>query len=98
MAEEREERFSASLGREISKGILRGLWDFALYALLVISCVSVIWNALGLGMDDSDTGPWKRSGFAVRTDALTGRQYLESSKGFLTPRIGTDGQQIIVKR
>lgn len=97
MAEGREERFSESLGREISKGILRGMADFALYAFLAISCVSMIWNALGLGMDDSDSSPWKRSGFAVRTDALTGRQYLESSKGFLTPRIGADGQQIIVK-
>ncbi|WWT39557.1 hypothetical protein [Microcystis phage Mae-JY02] len=44
--------------------------------------------------DDTDNPP-ARSGMIIRTDCLTGRQYLADGKGGLTPRIGSDGQQII---
>lgn len=44
-------------------------------------------------MDNSDTSLAKRSGFVIRTDALTGCQYLDGEHGVI-PRTGTDGRQI----
>ena len=50
---------------------------------------------LPINRDDSDPGEWgERSGVAVRTDALTGCQYLEAMNGGLTPRIDNNGKQI----
>ena len=43
--------------------------------------------------DDSD-GPNGRSGLAVRTDALTGCQYLEGSRGGVTPRLDRLGKRV----
>lgn len=44
--------------------------------------------------DDTDSGT-DRSGLIIRTDCLTGRQYLADGLGGLTPRIGADGLQIV---
>lgn len=46
-------------------------------------------------LDSTDNPNGHRSGLAVLTDCLTGRQYLMAYKGGLTPRIGKDGQQMI---
>jgi hypothetical protein len=41
---------------------------------------------------DSCDGDGHRCGLRVRTDALTGCQYLESPAGSLTPRLARDGR------
>jgi hypothetical protein len=64
-------------------------WAVVLYFSVVLI------GKLPISRDDSDPGEWgKRSGVAVRTDALTGCQYLEAVSGGLTPRIDSAGKQI----
>jgi hypothetical protein len=61
------------------------------WALLII----VLIGKSPAARDDSDPGTWgPRSGLVPRTDSLTGCQYLESSRGALTPRLNRDGQHI----
>lgn len=44
---------------------------------------------------DTTDGEWpNRSGMRPRTDALTGCQYLETSGGGITPRIGSRGRHL----
>lgn len=47
--------------------------------------------------DSTDDPDGHRSGLAVLTDCLTGRQYLMAYKGGLTPRLTEDGHQMIEK-
>lgn len=42
---------------------------------------------------DSTDGK-NRSGMELRTDAMTGCQYLEGSRGGLTPRLDGDGRHV----
>lgn len=46
---------------------------------------------------DSDMPDSRRSGVLVRHDALTGCQYLEGSRGGLTPRLDATGKQVCKK-
>ena len=45
-------------------------------------------------LDSTDNPNGKRSGLIIRTDCLTGGQYLVASTGGVTPRLGRDGMQI----
>ena len=62
-------------------------------------CFMLVWVFLWLfgmtsfGRDSTDPAHGGRSGLKIKTDALTGCQYLESSHG-LTPRLGRNGEQI----
>lgn len=49
-----------------------------------------------LGRDDSDEQGWfgARSGMSPMTDRLTGCQYLSTSSGGITPRLGADGRHL----
>jgi len=44
--------------------------------------------------DRDDTDGQKRSNMALRTDYGTGCQYLESSRGAITPRLSVDGKHV----
>lgn len=62
----------------------------ALVALAVVaSSLSMI-----VPTDNSDVDYLNRSGMSIRTDALTGCQYLESTKGGLTPRMDSNSKQV----
>jgi hypothetical protein len=63
------------------------------WAVIGIVSAFLIGEFTDIGRDDSDTAT-SRSNMAVRTDALTGCQYLESSKGLLSPRLRGDGEQV----
>lgn len=79
----------------ITEGIKGAIkWFAALYFLgIVLLAVGIVaFNHLS-PRDSSDTET-ERSGMTVRTDALTGCQYLESSKGFLTPRLDGDNMPV----
>ena len=53
----------------------------------------VIVGKFPIGRDDTDQGEWGgRGGMALRTDSMTGCQYLEASGGGLTPRISASGK------
>jgi hypothetical protein len=77
-------------GRWFAQGVLQELaLIYAIgFALLVV--LTLIFSGQ---RDDSDTAD-KRSGMKPRRDALTGCEYLETSKGAITPRLGRDGKQV----
>ncbi|MCE6958373.1 hypothetical protein LAZ40_04790 [Cereibacter sphaeroides] len=78
-------------------GILRGLARGLGGAITIGLIVSALW-IVTLFMpsperDSTDMGE-TRSGITVRTDGLTGLQYLETTRGGLTPRLRSDGRQM----
>lgn len=77
-------------------------WRLVLLASLLFGVVLIIGapidyvrDRFSLGLDSSDQqDPVRRSGLRIKTDYLTGCQYLETPAGHLTPRRGQDGRQI----
>lgn len=61
--------------------------------ILVLLIIQGAYSFFDIGKDDSDSAE-KRSDMSVRTDYKTGCQYLESSKGELTPRLQKDGTHL----
>lgn len=80
--------------------IFLGLKKFTIWFCMwfVISLViSFLFNRFtDIGRDDSDSKT-EKSGVKVVTDHLTGLQYLETSRGGITPRLDIDGKQVISK-
>lgn len=75
-------------------------YNFALGAALFIVTVTVVVPAafqyVGIHVgpyDDSDNG-FVKSGLKIRSDHLTGCEYLESWSGSLMPRVDRDGKQV----
>lgn len=96
MSDNRESNFSERMGDAVAQGILRGVGFCIIVGIIAALGLTALRNWTGASMDDSDRDSWHRSGMVVRTDALTGRQYLESSAGHLVPRLGANGLQIVV--
>ncbi len=71
--------------RQFKKDLLGGV--------LVLLLIQGAYLFFDIGKDDSDSED-KRSDMSVRTDYKTGCQYLESSKGELTPRLQKDGTHL----
>ena len=79
---------------DIFENLKRYTW-WALSWYTVASIIIGLINLSSLGRDDSDPDRYgDRSGLRVRTDSLTGCQYLESSKGNLIPRLDRTMQHI----
>lgn len=68
------------------KGALKAVSGQVLFAMFLLFVWYVIRLSLGIGMDDSDSGPWGRSGLTVHTDAKTGIQYLSDGHGGMVRR------------
>lgn len=66
--------------------------------LCVVLILLFLWGVgvdfMKIGLDTTDTSDGARSGMDLRTDHGTGCQYLESTGGGLTPRLGRDGKQV----
>lgn len=62
--------------------------------LVAAAVVAALLTGCDQGSDNSDMPDGRKSGVAVRYDALTGCQYLEGTRGGLTPRMGRDGKQV----
>lgn len=71
-------------------------WVFGMLRLMFFIFTAILGvNLSPVGRDDSDPGEWgRRSGISVRTDHLTGCQYLESWGGGLTPRVDREGRHL----
>lgn len=69
--------------KNLITGIIIGL---VVIAMLISSCRP---------HDDSDRADGKRSGMNIRTDYKTGVQYLETSRGGITPRLHPDGSLVV---
>lgn len=62
--------------------------------LFIFCIVYLLFTWLTGGMDYDSTDGERRSGMALRIDAMTGCHYLEGSKGGMTPRLDQKGQHI----
>lgn len=82
------------VGTFLMRGAAKVLARLAWIAVAIFMAFSLLRNVSGLGVDDSDFDAWHRSGMAVRTDARTGVQYLESSGGCIVPRLDASGQPV----
>ncbi len=71
--------------------------NFVLWLLGILFAFSFVVWLLGktpLARDDTDPGQWgSRSGMTLKTDSLTGCQYLVSAGG-ITPRLTADGRHM----
>jgi nitrogen fixation-related uncharacterized protein len=76
---------------KLAKMIYRA-WIFV--GLLVV--VAFLFGVFVPSFDDTDA-PGERSGLRPYTDHGTGCQYLSTSDGALTPRLGADGRPICGK-
>ena len=82
-------------GREFTRGGLDALLVLAGGLCLLALVSNWAGDALKLrSINDSDASRSHRSSMSVRRDALTGCEYLESTSGHLTPRLGADGRQV----
>ena len=59
----------------------------AVLIMIVTFTLIVLWDVFLRKLDSSDKSRWERSNMSIRTDHLTGLQYLEGKRGGLTPRL-----------
>lgn len=78
--------------KEGIKGALVWLGSWWFVSIMLVAASGVAINHYS-SRDSSDTAE-ERSGLNVRTDALTGCQYLETAHGAITPRMDRTGAQI----
>jgi hypothetical protein len=88
-----DRKFACQLGHDLAKGALGYVCSIWLLVLIVVGVLSVALAPYA-STDATDRDARHRSSFTLRTDYGSGCQYLESDKGFLTPRMGGDGRQI----
>jgi hypothetical protein len=92
----RHETTFRAIGRDLMHGAIAEAGKWVITFLLIVTATYVADRVLHfLPRDDSDT-PTKFSGMTIRTDALTGCEYLESGSGSLTARLNSSGEQICV--
>lgn len=63
---------------------------------IVCLCLIIHW-ATASKRDSSDKDEKNRSGLMIRTDHLTGVQYVETPFGGITPRLNPDGSLVVTK-
>lgn len=76
--------------REFWKGIRKEIGELLLFVIVIAG----LYGVSTIGKDDTDLPGWftRRSGLVVRTDNLTGCQYLVDHG--ITPRLDKNGKQI----
>ncbi len=73
-------------GYEWTKGAVTFIGRTLMVGLVIVLIFNAIRWQFGLGMDDSDTNGFNRSGFRVLKDAKTGIEYLSDGHGGLVKR------------
>lgn len=62
---------------------------------LVMYWMVVLIGKFPIQRDDTDPGQWgERSGLVLRTDSLTGCQYISGGGSGITPRLTADGKHM----
>lgn len=75
----------------IKQGIIGAWRSIALWTCGgALAFTAIAWAGGQFAPRDSTDTATERSGMTLRTDALTGCQYLESRTGYLTPRLDSD--------
>jgi len=84
----------------IKQQVEAALWAYSYrLALSYLGVMLVLWglHAWFYEYDDTDP-PGGRSGLIIRTDALTGCQYLTTTRGGLTPRVDRHGAPLCAQK
>ena len=71
--------------------LIKHIGKFIGYVVIGLTILLLLGSAIP--KDNSD-GAYHRSGLVVRTDCLTGLQYLETMKWGIQPRFDAEGQQV----
>lgn len=71
---------------------------FAVGVFLFLACLTIIARILRACSPKDDSDGKTRSGFTVKTDALTGVQYLLTRQGHVTIRVDSSGYPIIERK
>jgi hypothetical protein len=83
----------------IIEPVIIGLgFAFSIGVFLFIACLTILARIIGaLGPKDDSDGK-TRSGFTIKTDALTGVQYLLTRQGHVTVRVDSSGYPIVERK
>jgi hypothetical protein len=74
-------------------GVAKAINAATIVIIVVLAAYAItnnVRNRLAIGLDDSDQDGFHRSGFVVQTDYKTGRQYLVTPQGGVTPRLAAE--------
>lgn len=74
------------LGYDFAAGACICLLKVAIAYIILRLLLSTLCAYYGIGVDDSDQGPWHRSDLRVLRDAKTGIEYLSDGHGGLIKR------------
>lgn len=81
----------------ISEGVKKGInssFERIMWVLFFASVTVTGMARCTTATDSTDAGPSQRSGMNLRIDYGTGCQYLETSRGGITPRLDDRGNHI----
>jgi hypothetical protein len=81
------------MGR-LSNGGIMEVYKKVKNDLMFFCIVYLFFIWLTGGMERDSTDGERRSGMALRIDAMTGCHYLEGAKGGMTPRLNREGHHI----
>ena len=79
------------LGRRLIRGVCKEIAPWIIGRLAGVGAVQPLFPTWD---DTDDRSAGIHSEMRLRTDHMTRCQYLESSNGALTPRLGADGKQV----
>jgi hypothetical protein len=82
------------MGASFTKGAILQAGKMLFILFIALGIISVVSNFLQWGVDDSDASAWDRSGLIIKTDHLTGVQYLKSGDA-LCVRVDANGDPVL---
>ena len=80
--------------QQIARGVSSGIWQVILLIAVMQVIIFLVFRFTDFHRDETDAESF-RSGLEIKTDCLTGLQYLATASGGLTPRVGSDGKQMM---
>lgn len=83
-------------GYYFCKGVFKAIANYFILGCVLFGIISAIVAYLGIGIDDSDLDKYTRSGVKIITDYKYGTQYIETTKGHITPRLDKSGKYVVV--
>ena len=72
--------------RNIGFQLAFGVWNFVSLLILLATLIVLAAKWLEIGLDDSDTDSYNRSGLEIHKDAKTGKEYLSTPSGGIIER------------
>ena len=73
-------------GHDFAYGAIVCIGRLCVFWIIIVLTVSLLRSVFAIGLDDSDSNGWNRSGLKIHLDAKTGIEYLSDGKGGLIER------------